>query len=98
DDACDLPRQSPDGETGHVHDGAFAVEFFDGEAVIWDGAHEALHHLSASARVIWCAAREGAAPAEIVDRLAAATRRARADTASEVDDCLVDLAARDLLP
>jgi hypothetical protein len=79
---CDLP---------------LAVEHFGDEAVIWDGAREALHHLSASAGAIWRAAREGAAPSEIVDDVVAATGRTRADVEREVDDCLADLSARDLL-
>jgi Coenzyme PQQ synthesis protein D (PqqD) len=82
----------------HGPDAAFAVEYFGDEAVVWDAEHEALHHLSSSARAIWCAARRGATPSEIVDGVAAETRRERAEIASEVDECLTGLAARDLLP
>jgi energy-coupling factor transporter ATP-binding protein EcfA2 len=79
-------------------DAPFAVEHFGDEAVVWDGAHEALHHLSATARAIWCAARAGATAPEIVEGVAAQTGRARADVAFQVGECLDDLAARDLLP
>jgi len=79
-------------------DGVFAVEHFGDEAVVWDGAHEALHHLSASARAIWCAARDGATAPEIVELVASEGSGASPEIAAEVDSCLADLAARDLLP
>jgi hypothetical protein len=85
-------------DDGHGPDAAFAVEYFGDEAVVWDPEHEALHHLSASARAIWCAARRGATASEIVDRITSETRRERGEIASEVDECLTGLAARDLLP
>jgi hypothetical protein len=73
------------------------VEGFGDELVIWDPAHEALHHLSASASAIWTAACRGDTNVEIVDMLARETGRARAGLASEVEHCLFDLRARGLL-
>lgn len=94
----DARRRPPIADAPHAPDAAFAVEYFDDDAVVWDAAHEALHGLSASAREIWCAARSGATASEIVDRAAVASGRSRADLVAEVDACLADLAARDLLP
>jgi energy-coupling factor transporter ATP-binding protein EcfA2 len=99
DDARDHPpKPFAAADEGHAPDAAFAVEYFGDEAVVWDAEHEALHHLSASARAIWCAARQGATSAEIVDGVAAETRRERVEIASEVNECLAGLVARDLLP
>jgi hypothetical protein len=74
-----------------------AVERFGAELVIWDPTHEALHHLSATAVAIWTAARRGCATVEIADTLARETGREPAGVASEVERCLADLSARDLL-
>jgi hypothetical protein len=85
-------------DPGRAPGATFAVEYFDDEAVVWDGTHEALHHLSASASAVWCAARGGATASEIIDEAVARSGRPRADIASDVDACMADLAARDLLP
>jgi energy-coupling factor transporter ATP-binding protein EcfA2 len=99
EDALEDPaRPFAAADDGHAPDAMFAVEYFGDEAVVWDAEHEALHHLSSSARAIWCAARRGATGSQIVDDFAAETRRERHEIASEVDECLTDLAARDLLP
>jgi len=85
-------------DRGPAPSSTFAVEHFDDEAVVWDGAHEALHHLSASARAVWCAAHAGATTSEIADRVATQSGRARDDIVADVRACMADLAARDLLP
>jgi hypothetical protein len=79
-------------------DATFAVEHFGDEAVVWDGAHEALHHLSATASAVWCAARAGATASEIADDIDRQPGRTRADIVADVRTCMADLATRDLLP
>ena len=99
DGVCDQPPKPLAGaETREPADPAFAVEYVGPDALVWDGAHEALHHLSASAHAIWCSARRGASEADIAGSIATRSGSIPADVVAEVENCLADLAARDLLP
>jgi hypothetical protein len=81
----------------HQYEFEGAIESFGEELLIWDPAHEALHHLSATASAIWTAAYSGRTTGEIVDTLGRKTGQDPTSLASEIERCLSDLTARDLL-
>jgi hypothetical protein len=98
DDAAAVgPPSQASAEQDEVRGFDGAVEVLGDELVIWDPAHQSLHHLSVSAGAIWGAARRGCPTSEIVNSIACASRRDHIGVADEVERCLADLAARDLL-
>ena len=69
----------------------------DGEAVIYDARGEAIHHLNATATVVWQCCDGAGTLEELVDDLAASYHAPRPEIDTDVRALLTDLAARGLL-
>jgi PqqD family protein of HPr-rel-A system len=68
----------------------------DGEAVVYDPTTGTLHHLNATATVVWQCCDGRGDVEELVDELAEAFRTPRDTVASDVHVLLGDLSARRL--
>ena len=75
---------------------AFTVEI-DGEAVILDEVHNRLHHLNATAGLVWSCFDGSGSIDEIARDLASAYGAARASTSAEVLALARELATQGLL-